>query len=340
MAARAMKTAAFRKPAKIESRLSMALVSLLVIVAAGVFLRQFQVNPAVVALRPEAHPLDQSPSAQTALIDVTDSGVSPFSPPERFSPETLYEKINGRADLYLASGFVALETQRFSMNAAGGSWVEVFVYDMATAENAFSVFSMQRRQDARTDDRMPNAYRTENALFMTHANFYLEFIGTDSAPALQQAMETLASRFVQAQGGGERAHVPGADLFPPDGMRPATLQLITANAFGYEQLDQVYTCEYDHAGSPLTAFVSPRPDAEAAAALAADYQGAMVSFGAMVVDHPKPLAPGVVLQLFDTYEIIFSRGRYLAGVHEADNLEAAASLARRVASHLEQSHGQ
>ena len=153
-------------------------------------------------------------------------------------------------------------------------------------------------------------------------------------------MEMLADRFVQAQGGGESANLPGTDLFPPDGMRPATLQLITANAFGYEQLDQVYTCEYDHAGNPVTAFVSPRPDAEAAAALAADYQRAMISYGAVVVDHPTPLAHSVALQLFDTYEIIFSRGRYLAGIHEADNLADAASLARRIASHLEQLHGQ
>jgi hypothetical protein len=334
-----MKTADYRKPGKIESGLSMALVSILVIVAAGVFMRQSQFNPSVMALRPESHPLDRLPSPQDALIDVTDSDLAPFSPRERFSPETLYEKINGRADLYLASGFVALDTQRFSVDAATGSWVEVFVYDMATAENAFSVFSMQRRQDARPADRMPNAYLTENALFMTHANFYLEFIGTDSTPALQQAMEMLANRFVLAQGGAEKANLPGADLFPPDGMRPATLQLITANAFGYEQLDQVYTCEYDHAGNPLTAYVSLRPDDGAAAALAADLRQAMVSYGASVVTSAQPLADGVALQLFDTYEIIFSRGRYLAGVHEADDLEAAVGLARRMATHLEQSHG-
>ena len=335
-----MKTAVYRKPGKIESRLSVALVSLLVIVAAGVLMRQVQVNPAVVALRPESHLLDQLHSQQSLLVDVPDSGLVPFSPPERFSPESLYEKINGRADLYLASGFVALETQRFSLDAATGSWVELFVYDMASPENAFSVFSMQRRQDARPTELVPNAYRTENALFMAHANFYLELIGTDTTPALQRAMEMLASRFVQVRGSGEQTNAPGSDLFPPDGARPASLQLITTNAFGYEQLDQVYTCEYLLNGILLTAFVSLRPNAEAAAALAADYGQAMVSYGASVIDSPQTLADSVALQLFDTYEIVFSRGRYLAGVHEADDLDGAASLAQRIASHLEQSNGQ
>jgi hypothetical protein len=127
-----------------------------------------------------------------ALIDTTGTGLAPFSPPERFSPDTLYEKINGRADLYLSSGFVSLNTQRFSMDSTAGNWVEVFIYDMATAENAFSVFSMQRREGAQAADIVPNAYRTENALFMVHNHFYLEIIGTDIAEALQQAIGRLA----------------------------------------------------------------------------------------------------------------------------------------------------
>ena len=36
----------------------------------------------------------------------------------------------------------------------------------------------------------------------------------------------------------------------------------------------------------------------------------------------------------DTYEIVFSRGRYLAGIHEAGSLEAAGTLAGRLAADL------
>ncbi len=150
IAVKAMKTAAHKKPGKMETRLSMAVMTLLAIVCAGVILRQFEVNPGVIALRPESQPHAQpSSSGLPALIDTAGSAIAPFSLPERFGPDTLYEKINGRADLYLSSGFASLKTQRFSMDKTAGAWVEVFVYDMATPENAFSVFSMQRREDAR-----------------------------------------------------------------------------------------------------------------------------------------------------------------------------------------------
>lgn len=331
-----MRSGAQEKPAKTETRLSIAWLVILAIVAAGVFLRQFQINPAVRALRPEAYRQALAPqSDQATLIEATASGIRPFSPPERFGPDTLYEKINGRADLYLASGFASLSTQRFSPDDASGAWVEVFVYDMTTPANAFSVFSMQRREGARPDDVLPNAYRTENALFMTHANFYLEFIGTDASQGLQQAMGELARLFVASRDDAGAGPAPGAGLFPMAGFSPDSLQLIAVNAFGFEQLDQVYTAEYLIDATPLTAFVSPRPTPEAASALALEYRQTLASYGAQVVEAPPPVAGAGVLRFFDTYEIVFSQGRYLAGVHEAGSLEAAAELARKLAGHLQ-----
>ncbi len=332
----AMQADDHKKPGRLETRLSLAVVVVLTIIGLGVVRQQSRINPAVLALRPEARQQGLSQgSGQPTLIAIEGTGISPFSPPERFGPDTLYEKINGRADLYLSSGFVTLETQRFVMDGASGSWVEVFVYDMATPENAFSVFSMQRREDAQGDDIAPNAYRTANALFMAHANFYLEFIGTDDSENLQQIMGVLARAFLDAHGGTTAIRAPGAEYFPQEDVEPDSLQLITANAFGYEQLDQVYTCAYNIEGHRLTAFVSRRPDAGAAAALAAAFEQTMRAYGATSVDGSSGVDGAVALQFFDTYEIVFSRGPFLAGIHEADNLAAAATLAGRLAAHLE-----
>ena len=129
----AMHMAAHRKPGKIETCLSMACMAILVIVGAGVIVHQFHINPAVVALRLEYHGKASPPeSNQSALIDTTNSKIVPFSPPERFEPAMLYEKINARANLYLSAGFVSLDTQRLTLNKGVGSWVELFVYDVVT----------------------------------------------------------------------------------------------------------------------------------------------------------------------------------------------------------------
>ena len=58
---------------------------------------------------------------------------------------SLSDKINGKAELYLAAGFARLETQRFALTDNPGQWMERYLYDMGQHANAFSVFSAQRR---------------------------------------------------------------------------------------------------------------------------------------------------------------------------------------------------
>jgi hypothetical protein len=70
--------------------------------------------------------------------------------PERYGADTLYEKINGKADLYVSAGFVQLQTWRFA--GAAGPWLELFLYEMSNETAAFSVFSTQRRPDAEALD--------------------------------------------------------------------------------------------------------------------------------------------------------------------------------------------
>jgi hypothetical protein len=329
------------EPIKTETRLSALILFLLALAGTGIFLRQFQINPAVIALRPESQEL-QAHSEPSAVppIDVGDSGIVAFSPPEQFGPDTLFEKINGRADLYLATGFVRLDAQRFTADTIPDDWVEVFVYDMDTPENAFSVFSTQRRSDALPDKVAPFAYRTENALFMVHEHHYLEFIGTAASEAVHAVMGTLAQRFIDANADTTTPSPVGANLFPALGMVPDSLQLIAANAFGHEQLDRIYTADYLIDDTHLTAFASDRQTPDAASDLADDFRRALIAYGATQQDGVAAVADAAVLQFFDTYEIIFTRGRYLVGVHEAETLEAAVELARRLAAHMETDRGE
>ncbi len=331
-----MQTVYAHKPGRLETILSLAILAVLIIVAGGIYRRQFDFNPAVMALRPESQP--STPADGTlieAVVDTTGTDIIPFSPPERFDRHTLYEKINGRADLYLSSGFASLVAQRFTLTGATGNWIEVFVYDMQTPENAFSVYGLQRRETAIADAHLANAYRTENALFMVQGQFYLELIGTAAEGVLDGAMGTLARRFVDAHGGEAPAAAPGAGLFPARGLDADTRQFITANAFGYEALDRIHVAEYLLDGSRLTVFVSDREQPAAAARLADRYRKTLVSYGAAVVAPPSSVPGATVLTVFDTVEIVFNRGRYLAGIHEAPDATTAMILARRLAEHLE-----
>ena len=140
------------KPAisKTETAVSASILVLLIIIAAGVFLRQFRFNPAVISHQQ----LTASQELKTGSPDQSGSqdaipipeGMKPLTPAEVFTPETLYEKIDGKAELYLSAGFKQLRCQRITLAQNPDLWMEIFIYEMKTVSNAFSVFSMQRRK--------------------------------------------------------------------------------------------------------------------------------------------------------------------------------------------------
>jgi hypothetical protein len=104
---------------------------------------------------------------------------SVFSPPETFDHMTLSDKIDGKAELYLPAGFKSLFAQRLKPQDSPDVWYEVFIYDMGTMLNAFSVYSAQRRDNARPEPFAEFAYSAENALFWVHGPYYIEIIASE-----------------------------------------------------------------------------------------------------------------------------------------------------------------
>ena len=120
-------------------------------IAAGVYHKQFSFNPAVlVATTAAPAPAATKPaaSAPNDSLPTLPPELSPLSAPETFTADNLYDKVDGKADLYLTAGFVGLQCQRLALKATNDVWMEWFVYDMGTLPQAFSVFSLQRRAEA------------------------------------------------------------------------------------------------------------------------------------------------------------------------------------------------
>jgi hypothetical protein len=262
--------------------------------------------------------------------------LTPLSPPENFDRSSLSDKIDGKAELYLSAGFAALTSQRFRSGADENLWLEAFVYDMQSFENAYAVYSQQRRQDAEPVAVTREAYRTSNALFLVHGPFYVEIIGAAASEPLFDAMLALADAFVRSHP-VETSNIAEEDLFPPADRVAGDLVMIAADAFGYAGFDRVFTATYRIAGEELTAFVSRRSSREAARKLASDYGAFLLNFGGEAVETDAPALQGARgVEILDTIEIIFSSGPYVAGVRESRDLETALNLAAQLAARIKE----
>jgi hypothetical protein len=256
-----------------------------------------------------------------------------MGPPESYDATTLSDKINGKAELYLAAGFERLACQRFALADDPAIWLERFVYTMQAAPGAFAVYSQQRRPQAQPLTLAADAYQAANGLFLVQGVYYLEIIGSEASEALQARMMDLARAFVQAHPATQAA-VDERALFPKEGLTADSISLTPANAFGFERLDRIYTADYAANSHHAMAFLSRRASAAEAAELAGAYADYLLTYGGQKVQAPEGAPPVTIIAILDQYEIVLHQGELLAGVHEADDLAYGLALAAKLYANL------
>ncbi|WP_243313110.1 DUF6599 family protein [Fundidesulfovibrio agrisoli] len=322
----------------------LAVLALLACVAAWLAVRQADFNPAVIVAMNHPKGAGRIVSGQQGaalsqsagyLADV--QGYTALSELESYNPETLSDKIDGKAELYLASNFQEMACRAFSVADARA---EVFVYAMESPKDAFAVFSGQRRPGADQLTLAQNAYATENALFLTKGRFYLELVADHASPELRPALESLAQTLLAALP-EDAAQKSEAELFPAEGLRADSVRLAVSDALGMEGLENVYTAEYALPSGEAAAFLARRENAAQARAQAEAYAAFLTGNGFKPVP-PGPDTAGLpegarVLALEDMIQVVMTRGPVLAGVHDSVNRAAALELARVLGNALAKS---
>lgn len=343
-----------RLPGPGESLASWIVLGLLAALALWVGVRQSSFNPAVTAaLNAPAGGGAARASDLAVLLPPAGEGLTPSGAPEFFGADTLADKINGKAELYLPAGFRELACQRLSLAGRPGH-LELFLYDMAAPANAFAVFSAQRRPGFARMELGDHAYLAGNALFFAQGPFYAEIIADSAVPGTAEALERLA-RLLAARlprtrtgagdpggSGGEPAgsSSPGAALaetalFPAEGLKPDTVRLMASDAFGMQGLSGVYSGEYRLPAGEATAFLARRSSPAEAREQASGFARFILDNGGAELRPPEGLPEGArMLDALGDFELVFASGPWLAGVHGAANPAVALELGRAVAASL------
>ena len=104
-----------------------------------------------------------------------------------------------------------------------------------------------------------------------------------------------------------------------------------SGVFGFAQLGEIFTARYQGKTGPVTAFLARKADSQAAASLAADYVKFLLANGGKEMDKPAEPKGATLVDMLGLYEVVFTQGPILAGVHEADGKDAALGLAAGLA---------
>ena len=325
-----------RRAKRLESAISICLLAILLAIAVGVLLKQSDYDMGRFGIDTAA-----APKLEVAfdLGSLAPSGFETPSKTEVYNPENLYEKIDGKAPLYTDSGFEKLSARRFVSKNRENLGMELYVFDMGNVKNAFSVYSVQKRAGTEILPDMASAYKTSNAIYFVHGKYYIELVGFSESEELFKAMTKIAQRVSSVLAVDKATEIDELGLFPPGDIVPGSFKLYLTNAFGFEGLTDIFTARYEFDNQTITAFLSKRTNSEDARTVAESYRSFLIENGAVVKQTTNKILEGKVVDFYDTTEIVFAIGPFVAGIHEAEAQQPAEKLALTLISKLGEAAG-
>ena len=214
-------------------------------------------------------PADKAnPSALESLLPTVE-GMESAEPPDSYFPETLFEYINGAAEIYLSYDFKELIVAEYKKSDAPES-VAVEIYDMGDLKNSFGIYSAERYPDNEFLSLGTQGYMEEGALNLLVGRYYVKLLcfdcGERSGEWLRVFSEGIVNR-VEDKGG----FPPALDVFPKEGRIPNSEKFILRNVLGYKFLHDGFIVSYENGSLSFDCFVIEGDSPEEATAMMAKY---------------------------------------------------------------------
>ena len=171
-----------------------------------------------------------------------------------YLPDTLYNYINGAADLFISYGFLSLTGGEYYRGSNQRENVTVDIYDMGSALNAFGVFQSKRDTEVRSLTLGAGAFGTEKYIFFYKGRFYVEIQAYVLSSTTSDVVMKMAQHVDQRIGGD--AAPPSELRYLPDDNRVAGSEMyITGGILGHGFLDRGLLCDYTIGAETVKAFV-------------------------------------------------------------------------------------
>jgi hypothetical protein len=189
----------------------------------------------------EAH-AQSSASTQTQfaklLADPLPGHPKPEGAASFYKPDSLYQYIDGGADVYLLYDFQILLHQDFKSGAAE---ITADIYDMGKPEDAFGIYSAERSPNYKYIPIGAEGYSSKGVLNFFQDRYYVKLAGSGagSDAVLDQFAHTLATRI-----GGSRTLPPVLSKLPPLHRVRHSEQYIRKDPLGHAFLAPAYVVTY------------------------------------------------------------------------------------------------
>jgi hypothetical protein len=171
---------------------------------------------------------------------------------QTFVPKTLFEYINGAADLYIMYDFQELKSAEY-VNEKKAS-VIIDVYRHKTPTHAFGIYSQERLPKANFMNIGTQGYVEEEILNFIAGPYYVKITGYKIESGAQEVLISFAKKVLENL--GEIGTLPTLlNSFPQDGKVKNSEKFIAKNFLGYSFLHSAFTSDYELSGTKFKLFI-------------------------------------------------------------------------------------
>lgn len=251
-----------------------------------------------------------------------------------FTADNLYERIDGRAELYHSYDVVSLTTATFDRDGDIGDFIELSVYDMGNPANGFGIFSVERYPGEQALDLGRLSYRSDANVYVWKGRFYVVVVTSNLTEELGGLSREIARKVTSAlPDSGEP--VWGLSAFPEENLIRDSIQYYNTDALGLDFMAKTFTAKYSHGEGEITALLSRKDSEEDAAEILKLFAGYGEKYGRGFEELAVNGTPAVLCDLKGTFDLVFHKGRFVGGIISANNPGTALTFALKLAESLE-----
>ena len=241
---------------------------------------------------------------------------------QRFEPKTLYEYINGAADLYLACDFEELQVAEYG-NAKKASII-LEVYRHRTPRDAFGIYSQERLPEANVLPVGAQGYIDKNILNFVAGRYYVKISSANTGAEDREVLQAFATKVEENL--DEKGGLPALlAAFPAEGKKGNSEKYIVRNFLGYPFFNAVFTADYELPGRKFRLFIIEAADGKECREIVQKYFRKVKTPDAEVNEGRHTIADphhGIV--------DLYWKGRYIWGVVDLADAELRSRYLKRI----------
>jgi hypothetical protein len=172
-----------------------------------------------------------------------------------FTPDNLWDFINGAADTYLAYGFADLHVAEYKK---GKNVIKLEVYRHSDHTLAFGIYSTERSPSFTYMNIGAQGYSADGSLNFLQGNYYIKIRTYSKSEKTIKDSEALA-RQVSDLLKGETSMPPVLALFPKDGRKVNEETYINESVLGHKFLNNAFRADYEQGTDKFSLFIMEKP---------------------------------------------------------------------------------